>query len=46
MAEGTEADIDRVGSLLKNRGVEEQNVYDMEGNDRTEVNTSFAPMNR
>ena len=38
--------IDRAGSILRNRGVEEWNVYDMSDDDRANVNTSPAPMNR
>jgi len=46
MIEGTEAEIDRAGSLLRDRGVQEWNVYDMSGGARAEVNTSPVPINR
>lgn len=46
MVEGTEAEIDRTGSLLRNRGVERWNVYDMSDGDRADVNTSPAQMNQ
>lgn len=46
MVEGTQTEIDRAGSLLRSRGVEQWNVYDMSGGDRADINTSVAPMNR
>mgnify|MGYP002716872061 FL=1 len=46
MIEGTPSEIDRAGSLLRDRGVEEWNVYNMSDGDRANVSTSAAPMNR
>jgi uncharacterized membrane protein len=46
MVEGTEAEIDRAGSLLRDRGVERWNVYNMAGDGRANVNTFPAPINR
>ena len=46
IVEGTEAEIARVSSLLIARGIEEWKVYDMSDDDRANVNTSPAPMNR
>ncbi|NHC37386.1 general stress protein [Scytonema millei] len=46
MIEGTQSEIDRAGSLLRDRGIQQWNVYDMEGGDRADVTTSPAPMNR
>lgn len=45
MVEGTEAEIDRAGSLLRDRGVERWNIYNMLGDGRANVNTSPAPIN-
>lgn len=46
MVEGTQSEIDRAGSLLGNRGLENWNVYDMAQSDRANISTSPAPMNQ
>lgn len=46
LIEGTATEIERAGSLLRNRGLEQWNIYDLAGDDRTDINTSATSMDR
>lgn len=46
LIEGTATEIDRAGSVLRTRGVEEWNVYEVSDGGRTDVNTSTVSMDR
>lgn len=43
--EGTEEEINRAGSILQNRGIQNWNVYAISG-DRSSSNVASAPINR